>query len=309
MKYCRGSIFPIIIVIVTVLTLVGSSMANGGLAAEQSEQMDAAQRGALDPLAPDEESSAERIARSDNRIKEIVGEREVRLVSATPVLIKTGESLEKIDVHQRVIEVVLFRPEGEVGARALVNLAQNSVANVERLDSRHVPFTPDDLKDAFQLALREPQVQRALGPEAQTFHIQGQRNAPPAEASEHVVSGLPIRCSAGSAASDGMLQSKPRRPDIPYQRSGDNPLAALLASGCGEWFGHSLGILSYLTDEALAVCVVGWTFLRNLCPLPHRKSALLRRRIWFRIDAHWLSRLPGGSGRNGACRQRLQGSA
>ena len=39
------------------------------------------------------------------------------------------------------------------------------------------------------------QVQRALGPEAQTFHIQGQRNAPPAEASEHVVSGLPIRSS------------------------------------------------------------------------------------------------------------------
>lgn len=195
MKYGRGSIFPIITVIVTALTLVGSSMANGGLAAEQSEQMDAAQRGAFDPLTPDEESSAERIARSDNRIKEIVGEREVRLVSATPVLIKTGESLEKIDVHQRVIEVVLFRPEGEVGARVLVNLVQNSVANVERLDSRHVPFTRDDLKDAFQLALREPQVQRALGPEAQNFHIQGQRNAPSAEASENVVSGLPIRSS------------------------------------------------------------------------------------------------------------------
>ncbi len=105
------------------------------------------------------------------------------------------DPLEKIDVHQRVIEVVLFRPEGEVGARVLVNLAQNSVANVQRLDSRQVPFTPDDLKDAFQLALREPQVQRALGSEAQSFHIQGQRSAPPAEPSENVVSGLPIRSS------------------------------------------------------------------------------------------------------------------
>jgi hypothetical protein len=195
MKNRCGSIFPIITVIVMTLTLLRPSTANGASTAEQSEQTDAAERGALDPLTPDEESAAERIARGDNRVKEIFGEREVRLVSATPVLIKQGESPEKIDVHQRVIEVVLFRPEPEVGARVLVNLAQNSVANVERLDSRQVPFTLDDLKEAFQLALREPQVQKALGSEAQSFHVQGQRNAPPAEASENLVSGLPLRSS------------------------------------------------------------------------------------------------------------------
>ena len=190
-----GSIFPIITVIVMTLTLLRPSTAKGASTAEQSEQTDAAERGALDPLTPDEESAAERIARGDNRVKEIFGEREVRLVSATPVLIKKGESPEKIDVHQRVIEIVLFRPEPEVGARVLVNLPQNSVADVERIDSRQVPFTPDDLKDAFQLALRDPQVQKALGSEAQSFHVQGQRNAPPADASENVVSGLPIRSS------------------------------------------------------------------------------------------------------------------
>ncbi len=195
MKNRCGSIFPIITVMVMTLTLLRPSTANGASTAEQSEQTDATERGALDPLTPDEERAAERIARGDNRVKEIFGEREVRLVSATPVLIKQGGSPEKIDVHQRVIEVVLFRPEPEIGARVLVNLAQNSVANVERLDSRQVPFTPDDLKDAFQLALREPQVQKALGSEAQSFHVQGQRNAPPAEASENLVSGLPLRSS------------------------------------------------------------------------------------------------------------------
>jgi hypothetical protein len=194
MEYRRGSIVPIVTVIVTALMLVGSSMATYAWA-EQSEQMAASERGALDPLTPDEETAAERIARSNNRVKEIFGEREVRLVSATPVLIKRGEALEKIDVRQRVIEVVLFSPEAEVGARVLVNLAQNSVANIERLDSRQVPFTPDDLRDAFQLALRDPQVQKALGSEAQSFHVQGQRNAPPATASENLVSGLPIRSS------------------------------------------------------------------------------------------------------------------
>jgi hypothetical protein len=191
----RSLMFALMTVVAVALMLGARSMAKGALAAEQSEQMDASERGALDPLTPDEESAAERIARSDHRVKEIFGEREVRLVSATPVLIKRGEALEKIDVHQRVIEVVLFSPEPEVGARVLVNLAQNSAANVERLDSRQVPFTPDDLKDAFQLALREPQVQKALGSEAQSFHVQGQRNEPPATASENLVSGLPIRSS------------------------------------------------------------------------------------------------------------------
>src|SRR6266542_4115386 len=95
-----------------------------------------------------------------------------------------------------------------------------------------------------------------------------------------------MRCGAGGAASYAMLQSKPRGSEIPRQRSRNNPLAALLANGCGEWFGHSLGILSCLADEALAVCFVGWTRLRNLCPLPHRKPALLRRRIWFRTGSH-----------------------
>jgi Cu2+-containing amine oxidase len=168
MKYWRGSIFPIITAIVMALTIIPFARTNGALAAEQSEQTDADGPGALDPVTADEESAAERIPRSDRRVKEIFGEREVRLVSATPVLIKKGESPEKIDVQQRVNEVVLFRPEPEAGARALVNLAQNSVANVERLDSRQVAFTPDDLNDAFQLALRDPQVQKPLGSEAQS---------------------------------------------------------------------------------------------------------------------------------------------
>src|SRR6266496_3031376 len=111
-----------------------------------------------------------------------------------------------------------------------------------------------------------------------------------------------MRCSAGSATIYAMLQSKPRGSEISRQRSGNNPLAALLANGCGEWFGHSLGVLSFLSHEALAVRFVGWTRLRNLCPLSHRKPSLLRRRIWFRIDRHWFSRLPLCAGRNGACR-------
>src|SRR5947209_494689 len=108
------------------------------------------ERGALDPLTPEEQAMAERIARSDGRVKQLLGENGVRLVSAVPVIIKQGESPEKIDVRQRTIEVILFRAEGEVGARVVINLRQNQVGSLQRLQPSQVPFTSDDLSDAFQ---------------------------------------------------------------------------------------------------------------------------------------------------------------
>jgi hypothetical protein len=151
------------------------------------------QRGALDPLTPEEQAAAERIARSDARVKQLMGEGAVRLVSAVPVIIKQGDGPEKIDLHQRTVEIVLFRPEGEVGARVVVNLHQNQVANVQRLQPLQVPFTSDDLNDAFQLALRVPEILKALGPEAQSFRPQNPRPGPEAVAPENEVTGLPIR--------------------------------------------------------------------------------------------------------------------
>ncbi len=150
----------------------------------------APERRALDPLTGDEQALAERIARSDGRVKELLGESGVRVVSVLPVLIKT-ESQEKFDVAQRQIEVVLFRPQGEVGARVVVNLRQNGVVAVSRLASDQVPFTNDDLEDASQLALRDPEVLKTLGPVAQTFRP---RTGPPGAATpENTVGGLPVR--------------------------------------------------------------------------------------------------------------------
>jgi len=151
------------------------------------------QRGALDPLTAEEQAAAERIARSDARVKQLMGEGAVRLVSAVPVIIKQGESPEKIDVHQRTVEVVLFRPEGEVGARVVIYLHQQQVADVQRLESRQVPFTSDDLNDAFQIALRTPEVSKALGPEAQSFRPQSRKPEPETAAPQNEVTGLPVR--------------------------------------------------------------------------------------------------------------------
>lgn len=149
-----------------------------------------AERRALDPLTADEQAEAERIARSDGRVKEILGEAGVRVVSVLPVLIKT-DAPEKLEVTQREVEVVLFRPQGEVGARVVVNLRRNAAVAVSRLASDQVPFTNDDLADAFQLALKNPEVLKALGPAAQSFRIR--TNQPGATAVENTVGGLPVR--------------------------------------------------------------------------------------------------------------------
>jgi hypothetical protein len=148
------------------------------------------ERRALDPLNADEQVVAERIARSDGKVKELLGETGVRVVSVVPVLIK-AESPERTNVAERQIEVVLFRPQGEVGARVIVNLAQNRVAGVTRLSSDQVPFTNDDLADAFQLALKDAEVVKALGPAAQTFRIRS--GVPGAAIPENSVGGLPVR--------------------------------------------------------------------------------------------------------------------
>jgi hypothetical protein len=152
----------------------------------------ATRRRALDPLTPTEQALAERIARSDGRVKEILGDAGVRLVSVIPVLLK-AEVPEKTNVTQRQVEVVLFQPQRELGARVIVNLSQNGVVEVSRLASDQVRFTDDDLSDAFQMAMRDPEVLRVLGAAAQTFRL---RSGPPtttAAAPANTVGGLPVR--------------------------------------------------------------------------------------------------------------------
>ena len=158
-----------------------------------------AQPRALDTLQVNERTATERVARADPKVKELVGEAGVRLVSVTPVLLK-GESPEKFNVAQRQVEVILFHPGREVGARVIVDLQQNRVVSVTKLSSDQVLMTNDDLEDAWQLALKDAEVVRALGPAAQTFHVSGALSATgtAAAATENVVEGLPVRSEEGS---------------------------------------------------------------------------------------------------------------
>jgi hypothetical protein len=197
LRFLRSSLKPGITRVAFSALVFASFLLSGAMVLPAQEisrpPQAASERRALDPLTGDEQAAAERIARSDAKVKELLGETGVRLVSATPVLIKT-ESPERFDVASRQIEVVLFRPQGEVGARVVVNLQRNAVVEVSRLASDQVPFTNDDLADAFQLAMRDAEVLKALGPEARTFRP---RTGPPGPAGtaapQNTVGGLPVR--------------------------------------------------------------------------------------------------------------------
>ena len=145
----------------------------------------------LDPLTAEERAHAERLARADGRIKEILGEAGVRLVSIEVAAIKP-ESLGDAERMARHAEVILFRPEGEVGVKVLVNLQQKSVMQVQKLNGAQVPLTSEDLHEAFELAQRHKEVERMLGSSAKGFQMQpaGARIAVPLE---NEVTGLRVR--------------------------------------------------------------------------------------------------------------------
>ncbi len=158
----------------------------------QRESTTASERRALDLLDTEERAYAERIARTDKRVQELLGEEGVRVVSIEPILLKP-KSPKEINPALRTVEVVLFRPKGEVGARAVVNLQQKEVAEVQRLTGDQVPMTTDDLRDAFQIASSSPDVQKMLGAEMQSFQVQIAPGEPNPSTPENLVTGLPLR--------------------------------------------------------------------------------------------------------------------
>ena len=163
--------------------------------AQQNSQ--STQRLPLDPMDREERAVAEHIARTDERVEKLLGESGVRLIDIQLTAVKL-ESPKEGERPVRHAEVVLFRLEGEVGARVLVNLQSRLVEQVARLSSNQVPMTNEDLEEARELALRDEELRRAV-PEAQTYRVQAITESGTVQRAENAVSGLPIR---GTKADD-----------------------------------------------------------------------------------------------------------
>jgi len=179
----------------TLVFIIAANINQTTAAQEPSETQAAAaySRLPLDPLTTEEKAEAERIARTDPRVREIVAEPGVRLISAEVAAYKSRYA-KPGEIAGRFVEVILFGPEREAGARVLVNLARKNVEDVRRVPALEVPMNDDDLKQAFELAIRDAQVQKALGEQARSFRPQiTSPESQTLEAPENAVTGLPVR--------------------------------------------------------------------------------------------------------------------
>jgi len=159
----------------------------------------------FDPLTEEEKRSAVKIALADNQVQEMLGtgRREVVSVAVLPEKV-SREQVEtaaagRAIAMSRVLEVIFFRYDGEVGVRAVVDLTHKKVTAVSRLSSREVSMTQAELAEAWQFASRNAEVRDALGAGVDKFQVLGAPVGRKAPSPRYKVEGLRVE---GATESD-----------------------------------------------------------------------------------------------------------
>ena len=135
----------------------------------------------LDPLTSEEKLIAERIARADSHVGELLGTGRQRLIYVEFLALKPDDEQKTRETPGRPIqigrhaEVLLYRYDGDLGVRALVDLENRTVKEASRVDGDQVPLTSEDVAEALELALQNEQLRTKLGPEAQQYRVEGER--------------------------------------------------------------------------------------------------------------------------------------
>jgi hypothetical protein len=112
---------------------------------------------ALDPLTDTERALAEKVARADSRVADLIG---ASAVVAQNVWF-APKSADGQAVPERHAELLFAIASGEYGVRALVRLgASAAVVEATRIDARSVPITDAEAQLAWQIA-REDEAVRA----------------------------------------------------------------------------------------------------------------------------------------------------
>lgn len=131
----------------------------------------------LDPLSPREIESAQRSVRTDRRVREMVGQRK-SVIGATYFLALKPDTLDVATVRPRDVEpiraaqVLIYVYDGDYGVSGLVDLARSTVLKVERLENEPIPFAPEEIRLAEQLARRDPRLRETVGPAAAETRIE-----------------------------------------------------------------------------------------------------------------------------------------
>jgi Cu2+-containing amine oxidase len=133
----------------------------------------------LDPLTLEEKQVAERVARADPRVQQLLGNGRQKLIEVEFLAIKPEDEALTQEDEDRLIQigrhaaVVFYRYDGNLGARAIVDLEHRLVTQVESLDGDVVPASFEELAESRALALQNEELRELLGPKK--HHVEGMR--------------------------------------------------------------------------------------------------------------------------------------
>jgi hypothetical protein len=126
----------------------------------------------LDPLTADERSTAERVARADPKVRELLGAGGRANHIEFIALKSDTETAEP----RRHAEVNLLRDDARYGVRVVVELgAKPIVVAVQRMDESNIPMTEIELQSAAKLASENATVRTILGDQLAKVQVEGLR--------------------------------------------------------------------------------------------------------------------------------------
>jgi hypothetical protein len=134
----------------------------------------------LDPLTAAEREAAERVARAEARVTELLGPGRYKLISVEFLALKPEDPRLATETDGpiqigRHAEVLFYRYDGDVGVRVVVDVAQETVRDVSRVDGQAVPLSEEEVVEAGELALHDETVIGRLGPDRRQYKIEGMR--------------------------------------------------------------------------------------------------------------------------------------
>ncbi len=115
---------------------------------------------ALDPLTESERTVAEKVARADGRVRELLveGGRLAHIAWFAP---KPAEASAAV---QRHAELLFAIPSGAYAVRTVVSLGTTAaVVEAVRIDARNLPITDDETQEVWRIAQADQGVQNKLG--------------------------------------------------------------------------------------------------------------------------------------------------
>jgi hypothetical protein len=145
-------------------------------------------------LSPQQRAEIERIVLGSPEVQGIFQGAQPRVMLGEPEPDKAEAQAyltgERTQPPQSYVTALVFDPGRNLARRVIVAPGESRIIAIQQLSAAEVPFVEGDVTAAWELARRDPAVQRALGASAERFRVASPGAAAPAP---EIVEALPLR--------------------------------------------------------------------------------------------------------------------